>query len=99
MSVYRDPIPPIGASLSYDYAAALDRQRSRVALNALRATVWLVCIFGLCPFVALFGGMGVPIGLAAYAFVGVPLALRRARISPTAEIEAYEEKLLRKKRR
>ena len=99
MNAYREPAPQAknAPSLSYDYAAALDRQRGRVGFNALRITVALVAIFGLYPFVAAFGSVGILIGLSAYAFIGVPLAVRRAQSSSAVEIEAYEARLLRKR--
>lgn len=101
MNAYRDPAPQTTSetSLSYDYAAALDRRRRSVALNALHIIVALVGIFGLYPFVAWFGSAGILIGLSAYAFIGVPLAIRRAQSSSTVEIEAYEDRLLRKRSR
>ena len=49
--------------------------------------------------VALSGDIGIFVGLVAYAFIGVALAIRRAQTSPADEIQAYEEKLLRKRYR
>ena len=101
MNAYRTPAPPasVPVALSFDYAAELDRKRRRVVLNAFRGTFALVAIVGFYPFVALFGEIGFFVGLVAYAFIGVALAIQRAQTSPADEIQAYEEKLLRKRYR
>lgn len=101
MNAYRHPVPPPSATptLTYDYAKALDRKRSSVAFNAFRFTVALVLVVGVYPFVALFGQVGWLIGIAAFAFVAVPLAIRYARQPSAAEIDAYETRLLSKTRK
>jgi len=99
MSTYRHPAPAPTDGLSFDYAAELDRQRAGVGRNSVRGLLALVAVFGLTPFVALFGGVGIFIGLAMYAFIAIPVAIRRAQTSPADQIRAYEEKLLRKRSR
>ena len=101
MNAYRNPPPQAEATptLTYDYAKALDRKRSRVGLNSIRSTIWLASVIGFYPFVALFGQMGWLIGLASFAFVAVPLAIRWSKQPSAAEIEAYEARLLSKRRK
>jgi hypothetical protein len=101
MTPYRDRIPQASdtPSLGYDYAAALERKRSSVAFNALRGIVALALVVGVYPFVALFGSVGWLIGLASFAFIAVPLAIRASQQSAAAEIEAYEARLSNRRKR
>jgi preprotein translocase subunit SecF len=100
MNAYRTSARRTEASpLTYDYAKALDQNRSSLASIAARLMLAFLMIVGVWPFVALFGDVGVLIGVAASAFVAIPVAIRASRQNSAARIDAYQERLLAKRRK
>ncbi len=93
--MYRTPYKPIveKPALSYDYAAKVEADRPGVAFSAFMLGLVILMVIGIGPFVGWFGWMGIPIGLGCVAFVAVPVAIRRSRVSLA---QVMEEKLLRK---